>query len=294
MGRLRRYLRLLSPMEIGRLLLAERLSRWMRSPAMRRALALREWTWLVPADAVARTGDLLRFGHPVAGMERRFALRRGTSDVEVFLGVIRDEEYREAARLVPASGRPPRIVDAGANVGLTTLYFSSLFPGARILALEPEPANHEALRRLVEENGLSEVRALRQALWTETTLLEPDWSFRGGQTWSFAVRPAAAAGEGAIPATTLAALLDAEGWDRVDLLKIDVEGAEAVLLRDPATLAVIRDRVDALCVEVHQERISRAEVERSLAGAGLRAVTARETLLAWRPGALGDPAQPPR
>jgi FkbM family methyltransferase len=67
---------------------------------------------------------------------------------------------------------PKTIVDAGANVGFTTLFFASQYPHARIIAIEPSPRSVELLRMNVA--GLPNVTIVEAALWakTEDLLLE--------------------------------------------------------------------------------------------------------------------------
>ena len=67
---------------------------------MRHAVALREFRWLVPASELAGTDGALSFKYLVEESERAFLLRSNSSDIEVFLQVIRDEEYRDAVRVM--------------------------------------------------------------------------------------------------------------------------------------------------------------------------------------------------
>ena len=78
----------------------------------------------------------------IPGLRNPVALRTKTSDVEVFHQIFVDGELEFDLHMSPS-----RIIDAGANVGLAAVYFSSRFPEAKILALEIESANFELLRR---------------------------------------------------------------------------------------------------------------------------------------------------
>ena len=252
---------------------------------VRHGVALREFRWTVPQDGLERVGDSLRFRFPVEGVERAFSLRADSSDVEVFLQVIRDQEYLEATRLVgPLSA--PRIVDAGANIGLTTLFFKSVYPDAHVIAMEPEPHNFRALGETIERNRLENVHPVQAALWTGDGFLAPDRTFRDGKAWSFAVKPPEAGEAAQIAAITLDTLLERHGWDRVDLLKIDIEGAEAHLVRHRATLESMTRRAAFVCMEVHGEVISYEEVRRAFDSFGMRCATSGETLIAWRSGSV--------
>ena len=57
-----------------------------------------------------------------------------------------------------AQGKSMKIIDLGAHIGMTTLYFKRLFPQARLTAYEPIPANFVLLKKNVEENQLGNVK----------------------------------------------------------------------------------------------------------------------------------------
>lgn len=143
-------------------------------------------------------------------------LRLHTSDTEAFDGVIRKREYE-----VALANTPDVIVDAGANIGLAAIWFASRFPNARIFALEPEPSNYELLcRNAAPYPGIVPIQA---ALWSESGtigLTDPGtghWGFRS---------VAGATGNIGVAAVSITDLLARYGVDQIDLLKIDIEGAE--------------------------------------------------------------------
>ena len=67
-------------------------------------------------------------------------IRLGTTDVAAYEQVIIKKEYE-----LPLVSSPALIVDAGANVGMASVYFALRYPGACIIALEPDGANVRAL-----------------------------------------------------------------------------------------------------------------------------------------------------
>src|SRR5689334_5293979 len=80
----------------------------------------------------------------VPGVPWPVRLRPRTSDVNTFEQVFVHREHAIGL------ARPPRtIVDAGANVGYASMFFAATWPGARIIAIEPDAANHELLARNV-------------------------------------------------------------------------------------------------------------------------------------------------
>ncbi len=103
----------------------------------RRWLGRQGLLYAVRADLLHQTGEFQIWPR---GYKAPLSLRLGTSDAMTFGEVITRNIY--ATRL----SQPPRvIVDAGANIGLTAVYFANQFPTARILALEPESSNYALL-----------------------------------------------------------------------------------------------------------------------------------------------------
>lgn len=121
----------------------------------------------------------------------------------------------------------PRIIDCGANIGLAILYWKQKYPGARITAFEPDPIVFETLSRNVEGWGLRDVELLRSAVGKEHG--EAFFHSEGADA-GCVVRenapPSPANPLITVDVIPLAPLLD----ERVDLLKIDIEGAETDVL----------------------------------------------------------------
>jgi hypothetical protein len=73
------------------------------------------------------------------GIKYPVTLRIGTSEHRVYRDIFQRHEY------LLAPTEPKTIVDAGANIGLTSVYFANRWPKARIIAIEPEPSNYALL-----------------------------------------------------------------------------------------------------------------------------------------------------
>lgn len=135
----------------------------------------------------------------------------------------------------------PRIIDAGANVGLSVIYFKQLFPNSRIIAFEPDPNVYQVLRRNCESFSLPDVSLEQKALWTCDTILT--FQGEGGDAGRISAEsPSETSFE--VPTCRLRDYLH----DRVHFLKIDIEGAETDVLVDCADLL---HNVDKLFVEYH-------------------------------------------
>lgn len=58
----------------------------------------------------------------------------------------------------------PLILDCGSNIGISILYFKSLYPQSRVVGFEPDPALYPCLKENVEQNGLRDVQLVPAAL----------------------------------------------------------------------------------------------------------------------------------
>lgn len=183
-------------------------------------------------------------------------------DAASFLFMCRELFVHEIYRFRAETDRP-YILDCGSNIGLSLLYFKRLHPRAEIVGFEPDPAIFGCLERNVRAFGHDDVTLVRKGVWSsETTLTFASEGADGGRVGE------ARDSEGTISIDTVR-LRD---WlDRpVDFLKIDIEGAEAEVLRD------CRDRlgkVRCLFVEWHSfldRPQALAEILAWLAEAGFR------------------------
>lgn len=166
-------------------------------------------------------------------------IRFGTSDVPVLDQVFRARQY--SAQL-PED--PTTIVDAGAHIGLAAVYFAITFPEAQIFALEPDPGNFELLRRNTRE--LPAVVPIHGALHGETgyvKIVNPT-----DENWMYRVAGASRDDPGAVPALTVPELLDGSATGHIDLLKLDIEGAEIDVLSAADEWI---DRVETIAIELH-------------------------------------------
>ncbi len=201
---------------------------------------------------VIRLAEARLFRKPVeitvhaAGIARPIHLRVGTSDVSLFRDILLKKEY---AWEMPSL--PRVIVDAGANVGMASVFYANRYPEAKIISVEPEPWNAEMLRKNMAYYPNNVV--LEAALWNENEpvrLLDPglgEWGFR------------TVAGGSGVRGITVEQLMRECGIDYIDLLKLDIEGAEVEVLADASRWI---GRIGAILMEPHDR--FRAGCSRSL------------------------------
>ena len=140
----------------------------------------------------------------------------------------------------------PRVLDCGANIGLASLYFKRLYPLAIITAYEPDPFLASYLRRNLEANGASDVGIVEAAVWTSNGLV--DFHCEGTDSGGISSTVPQDL-EGTVRQLPAVRLRDALEHQHIDFLKLDIEGAEAAVLKD--CMDVLQN-VSAMVLEVHE------------------------------------------
>jgi FkbM family methyltransferase len=179
----------------------------------------------------------------VPGIKHPLHLRLRTSDISLFAEILLNAEYD-----YNFPKRPQVIVDAGANIGLATVFYANKYPDAKIIAIEPEPSNYEMLKKNVAPH--STVVPVLGALWKEDkelSLVDP-----GLGRWGFQTRDQGTSNNlpnlGQVPGLTLDSLMLGLGLEYIDILKVDIEGAEVELFE--SSLRWI-DKVGVIVIELH-------------------------------------------
>jgi FkbM family methyltransferase len=175
------------------------------------------------------------------GCKDSILLRRHTTDIAAFEQVFIDREYD-----LPIAQKDPKwIVDAGANVGCASIFFAKQFPRASILAIEPETSNYSILER----NGrrFRNITTIKAAIWNSDTELEIQNPT--DDKWAFRVQPASTQGASKVRALSIPSILEKTGAGWIDILKVDIEGAEKEVFDE--TSAHWIDRVGVIIVELH-------------------------------------------
>ncbi len=198
-----------------------------------------------------------------AGVRFPLTMRTGnSSDGAVFWEIFLERIYAPLADL-PA---PKLILDLGANVGYASVHFLNRFPTARVVAVEPDPDSAAICRRNLAPYG-DRARVIAGAAWPDKArLVLSRGAFGDGREWATQVRERTVGDDGEdVEGWDVASLIDLAGAERVDLLKIDIEGGEGALFGHPARAWL--ERVDNICIELHGSGCREA-FGRALAGYG--------------------------
>jgi FkbM family methyltransferase len=133
------------------------------------------------------------------------------------------------------------VVDCGANIGITSLFLAARYPGATILSVEPHPENFALL-----ETNVAEVPRILPIRACVTGTPQSAVRFTADQA-AWGNRIATDAHGVLIPAITIEELCKQNGIEKIDLLKLDIEGAEEQVLENGTFLA----RTELIIVELH-------------------------------------------
>ena len=162
------------------------------------------------------------------------------ADVPSFFSMYR-EIFKKEIYKFKTEAKKPYIIDCGANIGLSIIYFKKLYPKAEIIGFEPDKKIFDMLKNNMQSFGYNDVKIIQKALWN-----------KGGETIFFS--EGADAGrladknEMTNPATVMTTSLRGYLGRPVDFLKIDIEGAEMAVIKDCADLLI---NVKNLFVEYH-------------------------------------------
>lgn len=131
---------------------------------------------------------------------------------------------------------------------MASVFFANKYPQAQIIAIEPEAANYELLRK--NTAPYPNVTCIEAALWkTDTMLVLAD---PGGGNWSFQTfessKPGKARRRQTVEGITVGTLMTRFGIDRVDFLKVDIEGAEKEVFEGTPSWV---NNVGLIAVELH-------------------------------------------
>ena len=123
-----------------------------------------------------RNFQIQRLGVRVPGGGANIELRIGTTDVDTFKQVFVANEYNIPS--LPLSCK--NIIDLGANIGCSAVYFAERYPGAKILAVEPDEDNYRLLFRNAEQFE-GRITCVRAAIWSCAQRVHISTHDSGGQ-----------------------------------------------------------------------------------------------------------------
>ena len=177
--------------------------------------------------------------------EYQIRLRPRTGDIFILHEILTFKAY-DLSKILQMRPRIRTVVDLGANIGLASLFFHDVLAPERLIAVEPVASNFALLQSNLSFAGSSIV--CEHAAVNRTAGFAQIVDAQAA-TWGAQFAPAAA-GPNAVLQTTVPDLMRANGLDRIDLLKIDVEGAEEQIFAEEADWL---SKVGVVLAELHTD-----------------------------------------
>jgi FkbM family methyltransferase len=175
-----------------------------------------------------------------------FWLRLPSTDVATHKQIFIDQQYDFMVKT-----EPQVILDAGANIGLASIYFANKYPAAKIIAIEPEQSNFETLKKNI--TPYPSIIPIQAALWhknEEINLIDPgfgEWGFMTEMKES--PRNLADNICHTVAAITINKIMHDYNLEKIDILKIDIEGAEKEVFEDSSSWI---GKVNSIIIELHE------------------------------------------
>jgi FkbM family methyltransferase len=190
-----------------------------------------------------------------------------SSDFYVFQQVFDWHEYKTVVEEYNqnfSSGNKLNIIDAGSNIGISSLFMYDFFDEPNIVAIEPEQENFKILEfNLINKKNITKIKA---GLWSSNTFLNVVSDFRDKSDWSFRVEKTT--DSNGIKAFSINQIIEDFNFQFIDILKIDVEGSEKqIFTSDNADLSFL-NITKCIAVEIHDEFNCRDEINSILQNYG--------------------------
>lgn len=226
----------------------------------------------LPAARSNETGDVVCI---VNGQRVRITLRPTAGDIFTLYEVLAREVYRLPSGI---TSRVRTIVDLGANIGLTSLYYSTLLSEIQVVCVEPHPESFRLLTLNGQQNGFA-WHTVPCAVGAMSGLGTLSVHRLSQQHHLADIAPAGAI---SVRVKRMAELLEDAGLDEVDLLKVDIEGGETALFSEDASWL---KRVRVIIVEFHPGLVDYPRIAQRVVKYGFRFYQAA-TATALFPGAM--------
>jgi FkbM family methyltransferase len=180
--------------------------------------------------------------------------KRPSSDLDVFSQIYRYLEYKPVVEVFQKhfpNDKKLNFIDAGSNIGLTSVYFSKFFPNSDFITIEPDVSNFETLSFNLSSNGIEAKEKVKGGVWSTNSFLKIVSDFRDQNDWSFRVEETTSATN--LKAFSINYLMETNRFETIDILKIDIEGSEKEVLTSPKADVSYLAKTKCVAIEIHDE-----------------------------------------
>lgn len=178
-------------------------------------------------------------------LKHPFAIRNNPYDFATLEEVLLKGDYD-----IDLSFEPMTIIDGGANIGLTSIFFANKYPNAQIVSVEPETGNFEMLKK--NSQHYPNISLLNTGIWSHTANLAIVDTGKGNN--SFTVEELSAPTKDSIRAVSIADIMNERKWKTIDIVKLDIEGSEKTVFQK--NYAGWLPFVRVLIVELHDRMVN--------------------------------------
>lgn len=196
--------------------------------------------------------------------DKRIKLRKNpSSDMEVFKQIFSLKEYLPVVKAYNANFCNEadyclNIIDAGSNIGLTSLFFMEYFDRSNIICVEPEVENFRVLEFNLKSTNNSKIVKINGAVWSSNCKIKIINDFRDQLDWSFRVEESNS--PDAIYAYSINQLINDNDFKIVDILKMDIEGAEKQVFTSSTSNLDFLKITKCIAIEIHDEFDCREDI----------------------------------
>lgn len=190
------------------------------------------------------------------GIEKRIKTRKKpkSSDIDVFKMILVSKEYLPVVETYKKHfkhnpKREMNIIDAGSNIGLTSLFFLDHFKNANIVCIEPENNNFKVLEYNLQNCAENKIMKIKGGIWNADTFIKIVNDFRDKLDWSFRVEEMSY--KIGIQAYTINTIINKVNFSHIDILKIDIEGSEKQIFDSEISDLSFLKITKCLAIEIH-------------------------------------------
>ncbi len=180
--------------------------------------------------------------------------KRPSSDLNVFAQIYHYDEYKPLVAVFKKNfpnDLSLNIIDAGCNIGLTSVYLSKFFPNSYFIIIEPDSSNFESIGSNFEMNDVTNAVKIKGGLWSKNANLKLISDFRDQKDWSYRVEETNE--ETDLKAYSIPYLITTYNFDIIDILKIDIEGSEKELFGSLDADVSFLEKTKCIAIEIHDE-----------------------------------------
>lgn len=191
-------------------------------------------------------------------------LRRNSSDILVFNQIFINEEYSRVIQLISLYKLEiNNILDLGANIGLSSLYFRKHLPNSMIICVEPDVDNFKILKSNTENNSPNNIEIMNVGIWYTNMQLAISRNFRDKKSWSITLDPPGNKSnlDSLVQGMTVDQVLNQNRLDKIDFIKIDIEGAESYIFNEQLSNLNFLNNIKIIAIELHEEVVNARDFE---------------------------------